>query len=128
MKKIILITLLLTGLLGYSQTLPAEMVVQRQVDAYNKRDAETFLSYYSDDAKIYYFPDRLNVDGKQALRRTYESYFRNAKTLNCRINKRIVRGNIIIDEEFVNYNGTESSGVAIYEVINDKIVKVTFID
>lgn len=128
MKKIILTTLLLTGLLGYSQSLTPEMIVQRQVDAYNNRDVEAFLSYYSEDAKIYYFPNVLNIDGKQAMRRSYESYFKNAKILNCRINKRIVRANTIIDEEFVNYNGTESSGVAIYEIINDKIVKVTFID
>lgn len=128
MKKIILTAFLLTGFLSHSQSLLPEMIVQRQVDAYNNRDVEAFLSYYSEDAKIYYFPNVLNINGKDAMRRSYETYFKNAKTLTCRINKRIVRGNTIIDEEFVNYNGSESSGVAIYEILNDKIIKVTFID
>lgn len=128
MRKVILIALLLTGFLGYSQTDTAEAIVQKQIDAYNSRNMEAFLSFYADDAKIYYFPEKLNLDGKETIRKVYDPYFKGAISIECRITKRIVRGNMIIDEQFVNYNGTETSGVIIYEIAMGKIVKATYID
>lgn len=128
MKKILLITLFLISFYGWSQEKTPEQVVQEQLEAYNSRDIETFLSFYSEDVKIYTFPNKLESDGKVAMREGYASFFKNAKVLNCTIKNRIVSKNIVIDDELVKYNDTEFGGIAIYEVENNKIVKVTFIN
>lgn len=126
MKKILLITLFLIHFFGWSQEKTPEQIVQEQVEAYNSRDIEAFLSFYSDDVKLYTYPNKLDSDGKAAMREGYASFFKNAKVLNCKITKRIVTKNIVIDEEDIQYNDTKFGGVAIYEVENGKIVKVTF--
>jgi uncharacterized protein (TIGR02246 family) len=128
MKKIILITLLFINFWCVAQEQKPEEIVQKQVEAYNSRDIEAFLSFYSEDVKIYTFPNKLETDGKAAMRESYASFFKNAKVLDCKIVKRIVRKNKVIDEELVKYNNTEFSGVAIYELENGKIVKVTFFE
>jgi hypothetical protein len=128
MKKIILITLLLASLNTWAQQEQnAETVVQKQVEAYNSRDLEAFLSFYAEDIKIYIFPNQLDIDGKAAMRQSYASFFKGATSLHCKIVKRIVRKNTVIDEELVKYNDSEFGGVAIYEVENNKIIRVTFI-
>ena len=128
MKKILLITFFLTNLYGWSQEKTPEQVVQEQLEAYNSRDIEAFLSFYSEDVKIYMFPNKLESEGKAAMREGYASFFKNAKVLHCTIKSRIVRKNVVIDDEWVKYNDTEFGGIAIYEVENNKIVKVTFIN
>lgn len=128
MKKILLITFFLIHFYGWSQEKTPEQVIQEQVEAYNSRDIEAFLSFYSEDVKIYSFPNKLESDGKAAMREGYASFFKNAKVLNCTIKNRIVQKNIVIDDEWVKYNDTEFGGIAIYEVENGKIVKVTFIN
>lgn len=128
MKKILLITFFLMHFYGFSQEKTPEQIVQEQVEAYNSRDIEAFLSFYSDDVKLYTYPNKLDSDGKAAMREGYASFFKNAKVLNCTITKRIVRNNKVIDEERVKYNDTEFTGVAIYEVENGKITKVTFFE
>lgn len=128
MKKIYLLLLLLISSASFSQTETPEQIVQKQVDAYNQKDLELFLSYYADDVKIYNFPNKLTTSGKDQFRKDFAEYFGKAKTLHCTISKRIVRKNIIIDEEQIKFNDFEFSGVAIYEIANNKIVNVTFIE
>ncbi|HLP63023.1 nuclear transport factor 2 family protein [Flavobacterium sp.] len=128
MKKIFLISFFLIHFCSWSQEKTTEQVVQEQLEAYNSRDIEAFLSFYSEDVKMYTFPNKLESEGKAAMRESYASFFKNAKVLNCTIKNRIVRKNIVIDDEWVKYNDTEFSSIAIYEVENNKIVKVTFIN
>nr|WP_294777189.1 nuclear transport factor 2 family protein [uncultured Flavobacterium sp.] len=129
MKRSMLIVLLLFGLTTWAQQEEKpETIVQKQVEAYNSIDLEAFLSFYSDDVKIYTFPNKLETDGKAAMRESYATFFKNAKVLECKIVKRIVKNNTVIDEELVKYNDIEFSGVAIYEVKNNKIVRVTFVE
>ena len=125
MKKIIIITLFFVNFWCVAQQQKPEEVVQKQVEAYFSRDIEAFLSFYSEDVKIYTFPNKLETDGKAAMRESYSSFFKNAKVLDCKIVKRIVRNTFVIDEELVKYNDTKFGGVAIYEVEKGKIVKVT---
>jgi len=120
--------MLFTNFWCLAQEQKTEEIVQKQVEAYNSRDIEAFLSFYSEDVKIYTFPNKLESDGKVAMRESYASFFKNAKVLHCTIKSRIVRKNIVIDDEWVKYNDTEFGGIAIYEVENNKIVKVTFIN
>jgi Uncharacterized conserved protein len=102
-------------------------IVQKQLDAYNARDIDAFLDTYSENVKLYTFPNQLLSEGKTAMENQYGSFFENTPDLHCTIINRIVIGNKVIDEESVMANGSTFSAVAIYEVANGKIVKVTFL-
>lgn len=104
-----------------------EVIVQNQLDAYNARDLDAFLNTYSKEIKVFNFPNGLVFEGKENMRAHYGNFFESTPDLNCDIKKRIVIGNKVIDEEYITMNGTNFSAVAIYEVENGKIAKVTFI-
>ncbi|SHI59100.1 hypothetical protein SAMN04488508_10266 [Aquimarina spongiae] len=104
-----------------------EHIVQKQLDAYNKRDIEEFLAAYSKNVKVYDFPEQLQYEGLDKMRTSYAGFFKNTPNLHCEIKNRIVFGNKVIDEELVTVNGSQFSVIAIYEVSNGKISKVTFI-
>ena len=104
-----------------------ESIIQRNLDAYNAKNLDAFMKDYADDVKIYNYPNTLRTDGKEAMRKGYQSWFERAKGLKAVIKKRIVIGNKVIDEEEVTANGQTFHAVAIYEVENGLITKVTFI-
>ncbi|NNL09969.1 MAG: SnoaL-like domain-containing protein [Croceitalea sp.] len=104
-----------------------EIIVQKQLDAYNARDLETFLNTYSKTIKLFNYPTELQSEGKEQLRSGYAKFFENTPDLHCEIKNRIVIGNKVIDEEYITANGQNFGAVAIYEVENGKIAKVTFI-
>ncbi|WP_298898758.1 nuclear transport factor 2 family protein [uncultured Psychroserpens sp.] len=104
-----------------------EAIVQRNLEAYNARDIDAFMADYADDIKLYNYPNTLSTEGKEAMRKGYKDWFDRVPDLRAFIKKRIVIGNKVIDEEQVTANGKVFNAVAIYEVENGKIVKVTFI-
>jgi hypothetical protein len=104
-----------------------EGVVQEQLDAYNARDIDGFLKTYSNAVKLYSFPHKLETDGQEAMRKGYTDFFESAPDLHCEIKNRMVIGNTVIDEEYVTANGNTFSAVAIYEVEDGKIARVTFV-
>jgi len=104
-----------------------EVIVQRQLEAYNARNIEAFLDTYSDNIKLYNFPQQLTTDGKVAMRDRFSNFFKNTPDLHCEIKNRIIKGNKVIDEEYVTANGQHFTAVAIYEITNNQISKVTFI-
>jgi imidazolonepropionase-like amidohydrolase len=107
-----------------------ETVVQRQVDAYNARDIEAFLSFYADDIVIRRLPEGTStMKGLELMRERYASFFNENPDLNCHIMKRIVTGNYVVDHEFVTgiKKRPRLRAVAIYEVEGDKIERVWFL-
>lgn len=105
-------------------------VAQKQLDAYNARDLEAFLSIYSDTCKIKdYKNNQVLMNGKDEMRARYGEMFEKLTELNCEINKRITVANYVIDEEIVY--GLRDSGtvhaVAVYEIENDSIISVLFV-
>ena len=109
-------------------TFDPEVIVQKQLEAYNNRDIDGFLATYSKQAKIYRYSGELQSDGSDAMRSGYADFFNSSPDLHCEIVNRIVIGNIVIDEESITANGKIFKGVAIYEVENNEIVKVTFVN
>ncbi len=101
--------------------------VEQQLKAYNNRDIEAFVKAFAKDVKVYNFPNKLNYEGRDKMYKGYADFFANTKDLHCKIVKRIVKGNIVIDEELVTANGRTFDAVAIYEIENGTIVKVTFL-
>ncbi|WP_435413129.1 nuclear transport factor 2 family protein [Psychroserpens mesophilus] len=104
-----------------------EAVVQRNLDAYNARDIDAFMNDYADAIKLYAYPNTLQTEGKTKMRESYQNWFERTPDLRAFVKKRIVIGNKVIDEEQVTANGKILEAVAIYEVENGKIIKVTFI-
>ncbi|WP_242527962.1 nuclear transport factor 2 family protein [Allomuricauda sp. CAU 1633] len=104
------------------------IIVQKQLEAYNARDIDAFMETYSEDIKLYDYPNSLFLEGQEKMRQRYRTFFESTPDLYCEIKNRIVIGNKVIDEEYVTLNGSKISAVAIYEVENGKIVKVTFVD
>ncbi|WP_271783985.1 amidohydrolase family protein [Aquimarina algiphila] len=104
-----------------------EQVVQRQVNAYNARNIDAFMDTYADDIKIYNFPDEISMEGKEKMRERFKDMFEKVPNLYCNIKNRIVLGNKVIDREYVRFGEKYSSVIAIYEVTNGKISKVTFL-
>lgn len=103
-----------------------EMLIQRQVNAYNARNLEAFLATYADDIKLYNFPDSLIGSGKEEMKAMYGGFFKTAANQHCEIVNRIKLGNTIIDHGRVKFNDNIIEAVAVYEVKDGKIVKVTF--
>ncbi len=106
-----------------------ESLVQQQVDAYNAGNIEAFLEPYADDVELYLFPDKPLMKGKDAMRQQYSEMFNSLPDLHCQIKQRIVQGNIVIDKEVITGAGHPGvmEATVIYEISNDKITKVYFI-
>ena len=105
----------------------AETIVQEQLYAYNNRDIDAFAETYSEGIELYSFPNSLNSKGKTKLIQQYGAFFDSTPDLHCEIQNRIVIGNKVIDHESVTVNGRIIEAIAIYEVENGEIAKVTFI-
>lgn len=115
------------GLLAFVSDVSPEHIVQKQLDAYNNRNIDAFVATYSNDIKIYNYPNQLQYEGVEKLREGYATFFKRTTDLNCEIKNRIVIGNKVIDEEYLTINGENYNAVAIYEVEKGKIAKVTFV-
>ncbi len=80
-----------------------EQLVQRQVNAYNDRNIETFMDTYSVDIKIYNFPEKLLFEGKEEMRKRYKNMFDKVLNLYCEIKNRLILGNKVLDQEHVKF-------------------------
>ncbi|MBC9909944.1 amidohydrolase family protein [Chitinophaga varians] len=103
-----------------------ESLVQRQLNAYNSRNMDAFLATYAEDAELLNFPDKLLRKGKEQIRKAY-FFFDIAQILHCRIVKRIVEGNNVIDEEHIVDDHGTRRGTAIYQIEKEKIKSVYFV-
>ena len=101
-----------------------ELVVQRQLDAYNARDIDALLATYAPDARQYEHPGKLLATGAAEMRERMAQRFAEPN-LHARLLQRVVMGNIVIDHEEVTRSFPEGAGrvdmVAIYEVVGGKI-------
>jgi imidazolonepropionase-like amidohydrolase len=102
-------------------------LVQRQLNAYNGHNLEAFLEPYADDVEIYQFPSKLQMKGKEQMRKAYE-FITKTPGLHCQLQNRIIQGNTVIDHERVwGFGSTPVEAVAIYETRGGKITKVYFV-
>lgn len=101
-------------------------LAEEQLIGYNNRDINAFLKPFAKNVKVYRFPNTLSYEGLEKMRENYDSFFKNTPDLNCKILKRIVFKDKVIDHELVTANGRTFKAVAIYSIKNGKIVSVTF--
>jgi hypothetical protein len=106
----------------------AEAVVQRQVDAYNRRDLEGFLACYAEDARLWRPPQHLTETGIEALRGRYRERFDRAPGLRATIMRRIVLDRFVVDwEHVVGIPEGDQHAIATYEVVDGRIANVWFL-
>ena len=117
--------------MNFAQNLSTEQIVQSNLEAYNNRDLEKFMSWFSEDVELYSFSEmKLVASGKPAIEKLYKELFAASPNLHSTILKRIVFENKVIDHEsIVGRKGASDvlELVMIYEVKEGKIFKMTTI-
>jgi hypothetical protein len=103
-------------------------VVQRQVEAYNDRDLDRFVSAYSDTITIFRMPSATpSISGKLQLAEFYSTQRFNLPGLRAEIVNRIVLGDKVIDHERVwGVRDRPIEVAAIYQVVGGLIEHVWF--
>lgn len=103
-----------------------ELVVQRQLDAYNARDLDALLTIYAENAEMFEHPSKLLASGSAQLRQRLRVLI-NEPDLHALLRRRIGMGNIVVDHEEVTRNFPEGKGslelIMIYEVQSGRIVR-----
>ena len=78
-----------------------EDVVDRQVDAYNRREIDAFVTCYAPAVVVEDATGGLLMQGHDAVSNAYGELFRESPDLHVEIAKRIQVGDYVIDEELV---------------------------
>ncbi|MDQ3392603.1 MAG: nuclear transport factor 2 family protein [Bacteroidota bacterium] len=112
-----------------SLALSPQEIVQKQLEAYNAKDINTFLSCYSDNIRAYNFPDTEIFAGKKMMRAGYEVLFNDNPNLFCKVSQRMVMNNMVVDYEHITglASGKTVSAIAIFMIEKGKIKKVYFL-
>lgn len=106
-----------------------EVVVQRQLDAYNAKNLAAWLSTYAEDARQFELGGELLAQGHEAIRARTAPRFAEPD-LKAILLKRVVMGNVVIDHEDVVRSFPEGPGrvelVCVYVVEHGKIQSASF--
>lgn len=108
----------------------AEELAQKQLDAYNAQDLEKFVAQYSEDIVVMDFPsNQVVISGMEAFKERYRTLFLNNPNQHAELKGRMVKGNVVIDHEYVTgrANGENVEAIAIYETTEEYITKVWFV-
>jgi len=104
-----------------------EQLAQKQLDYYNARDIEGFLSVYADDVEVYdQASGELVYKGIDEMRKRYTRRFQDVK-LHARLDNRMILGKQAIDYEYVTSSNNPVKAIAIYLAEETLINKVWFI-
>ena len=109
-----------------SSSAEPEVVVQRQLEAYNARDLTALLEIYASDACLWEHPSRLIAQGTDALRERFAARFAEPN-LHAHLRQRMVMGNFVVDHETVSRTFPEGPGtlelIMLYEVRDGRIAQ-----
>jgi hypothetical protein len=104
-------------------------VVRKQLEAYNAKDIDAFMSFWAADAQFFAFPSELLAQGAEQIRERHLVRFKEPNLFGQLISRMNV-GNLVIDREVVTRTFPEGPGrvdvIAIYEVDGEKITKAWF--
>jgi hypothetical protein len=104
--------------------------VERQVEAYNRRDLDAFLDCYSPGVVIEDATGNVLMQGHDALAAAYGELFSESPELHADIKTRIRVGDYVIDEEVVTGRRRSAEAVrvaVIYHLAADVIDRVRMI-
>ena len=96
-------------------------VIQRQLEIYNKRDVEEFMTLFADDCALLDLQTGTELArGKDSIRERYTKRF-SAPGLKCILHARMAIGRVVVDKELITGlpDGKEANCMAVYQV-NDQ--------
>ncbi len=104
-------------------------VVDAQVEAYQAKDVERFLSCYAEDASVVLFEGTPMFADKQVMREQYGRLFAASPGLHLTIANRMTAGEFVVDEEHVsgmNFGDmpAEMTALSVYRVTDGKIARL----
>lgn len=106
-------------------------LAQGQLDAYNKRDLEKFLTFYHPQVEVFSVNQNDCIcNDFEVFRKMYKERFDANPDLHCELKNRTVLENTVVDEEWVTgVTGAvaPSHVVAIYAFADGLISKVWFV-
>ncbi|SFD66910.1 nuclear transport factor 2 family protein [Pseudoalteromonas denitrificans] len=104
-------------------------IVQRQLEAYNKKDSEAWLSTYAKDAIQYSTEGQILASGHEQMKLNINVRFRETD-LYAKLINRMVCDDVVIDHELITRNFPEGKGsiemLCIYHVVDGLITKGQF--
>jgi hypothetical protein len=103
-------------------------VVQRQFDAYNAQDLESFVACYASDVVIASLNGGITDTGREALRARYAKTFADFPENRASLVNRIHVGNTVVDHEDVSRGPGKDrfEVIAIYTIRDGQIARVDF--
>lgn len=105
-------------------------IVQNQVDAYNARDLDGTLRYYSDDAVIVDGSGAVIAEGREGIRAVFEHVFAENPELHAEVPTAFHVGDWVAIHSIVpNWAMQDGSRqqmqwIEVYQVVNGKIKRV----
>lgn len=112
--------------------LAPQPVIQAQLDAYNRHDAEAFAATYAAEAEIIELATgTLIAKGTAAIRAFYGARFQASPKLHGEVLQRVLQGPFVVDQERISGvlsapGGPERpplTAIVIYEVKGDRIAR-----
>lgn len=104
-------------------------VVSRQLEAYNARDIDEFMSCWAIDAEVFAWPSEMIAKGSDQIRARHIERFKEPDLFASLIG-RVAVGGLIVDREIVTRNFPQGRGkldvIGIYEVEHGKIKRAWF--
>lgn len=130
MKTIlVLFCLIAVPLTVKSQSMSSEQIIQANLEAYNGRDIDLFMSFFSEEIELKNFDTgEVTASGITEIRKLYKGLFDASPNLHSEILKRTVFSNKIIDHEYItgrNGSAEPLELVLIYETRDNKIIRMT---
>ena len=98
-----------------------EGIVQKQLEAYNNRDIDTFMDTMSPRVSLYNFPNDTIANGFDTVKKRYNDFFQSSPDLHSTLKNRMVYDNKVVDHEYITANGRSYELIAIYTVNSGKI-------
>lgn len=110
------------------QTNPNVDIVQKQLDAYNCQDLDTYVSFFAEDCIVSPLHGIPTETSRDAIRARYAKAFAQYPENKAILKNRVCVGNTVIDHELVvRAPGAEQFEIiAIYTLQNGLIARVDF--
>ncbi len=103
-------------------------IAQKQLDAYNAQDLDTYVSYFADDCVVSGLNGTPTETSRAAIRARYAKAFAQFPQNKAELKNRIAVGNTVVDHEKVIRapGGEEFEIIAIYTFRDGLIARVDF--
>ncbi len=105
-------------------------VIQRQMEAYNRRDLEAFCACFAPEIVTrLYENDEILASGYAANRELYRQRFSENPNLHLEVQTRTVLDNVVVDRELITgFDGGHTlTALAIHELRDGLVYRSTFI-